>query len=495
MATSEGETRDRLPNSEYDSDPNAIRPTPGRRTPSPEPPSSMSLLDTSRTQTPNVESKESDSIENPHQPAIQSRSLVPAYLVAGYATLSIFAWITTCVMTYRPLWPLKFTKQYVMDYQSEYNGGNINLIRQTIEKNRDWYQRIRVLQSVIAVLTLPLTTSVMSAAAVIYVQRSPHDLSLRQLIALADKSWTDAIAVATTPGGRHKSPFLVVAIAVYILGGLLSPLQESFLSVLSKKVTYSPGGTSYLADIPEQFKYTGRGYREDNSVVLITRGLLETTSSSQPQAQLWQGSGYACSDSKEVDGKRISEACRFGTTLEDIAQLEAPFLAQLPAGYSTGLIRQFIPRINSTTDVALMTAEDFPRSCETMPGSFWASYFTEGGGTSYPGYPPVSIQICMPGNLTTTPWKRTRDRQTFTENLYLNISFEQKEPKISYWKISMSTTAGYFQLPNEWNQTAGELLDKDPFGPEGACHRGCEKQISVYNDFMLKDKDGGDDSM
>ncbi|KAH9233154.1 hypothetical protein K456DRAFT_1894823 [Colletotrichum gloeosporioides 23] len=455
----------------------------------------MSLLDSSRTQTPIAESKDLDSIKHPHQPVVQSRSLVPAYLVAGYATLSIFAWITTCVMTYRPLWPLKFTKHYVMDYQSEYNGGNINLIRQTIEKNRDWYQRIRVLQSVIAVLTLPLTTSVMSAAAVIYVQRSSHDLSLRQLIALADKSWTDAIAVATTPGGRQKSPFLVVAIAVYILGGLLSPLQESFLSVLSKKVTYSPGGTSYLADIPEQFKYTGRGYREDNSVVLITRGLLETTSSSQPQAQLWQGSGYACSDSKEVDGKRISEACRFGTTLEDIAKLEAPFLAQLPAGYSTGLIRQFIPRINSTTDVALMTAEDFPRPCETMPGSFWVSYFTEGGGTSYPGYPPVSIQICMPGNLTTTPWKRTRDRQTFTENLYLNISFEQKEPKISYWKISMSTTAGYFQLPNEWNQTAGELLEKDPFGPGGACHRGCEKQVSVYNDFMLKDKDGGDDSM
>ncbi|EQB55110.1 hypothetical protein CGLO_04994 [Colletotrichum gloeosporioides Cg-14] len=382
-----------------------------------------------------------------------------------------------------------------MDYQSENYGGNINLIRQTVEKNRDWYQRIRIFQSAIAVLTLPLTTSVMSAAAVIYAQRSSHDLSLRQLIALADKSWTDAIAVATAPGGRHKSLFLLVAIAVYILGGVLSPLQESFLSVLSKKVTYSPGGTSYLTDIPEQFKYTGGAYREDNSVVLITRGLLETTSSSQPQAQLWQGSGYACSDSKEVDGKRISEACRFGTTLEDIANLEAPFLAQLPAGYSTGLIRQFIPRINSTTDVALMTAEDFPRSCETMPGSFWASYLTGGGGMSYPGYPPVSIQICMPGNLTTTPWKRTRDRQTFTENLYLNISFELKEPKISYWKISMSTTAGYFQLPNEWNQTAGELLDKDPFGPQGACHRGCEKQVQVYNDFMLKDKDGGDDSI
>ncbi|KAK2763568.1 hypothetical protein CKAH01_15960 [Colletotrichum kahawae] len=432
-------------------------------------------------------------MKHPHPPVTQSRSLIPAYLVAGYATLSIFAWVTTCVMTYRSLWPLKFTKQYVMDYQSESYGGNIILIRETVEKNRDWYQRIRVLQSVIAVLTLPLTTSVMSAAAVIYVQRSSHDLSLRQLIALADKSWTDVIAIMTVPGGRHKTPFLIVAIAVYILGGLLSPLQEAFLSVLSTKVTYAPGASSYLADIPEQFKYTGRAYAEDNSVVLITRGLLETTSSSQPQAQLWQGSGYACSDSQEVDGKRISETCRFGTTLEDITKLEAPFLAQLPAGYSTGLIRQFVPRINSSADVDLVTAEDFPKSCETMPGSFWASYFSEAGGRSYPAYPPVSIQICMPGNLTTTPWKRTRDRQSFTESLYLNISFEQTEPKIAYWKISMNTTAGYFQLPNEWNQTAGELLGKDPFGPEGACQRGCEKQI--YNDFMEEDDNGVDDSM
>lgn len=452
------------------------------RSPSPDPLSSTSLLATSSAESPKPEQNK------PNPPLAQisshSRSLVPIFLVAGYAILSIFSWVTTCIMTQRPLWPSKYTDQYVCDYHQNPDRctGSSAETRENIAKNRDWYQGIRALQSVIAVLTLPLATAVLSAATVIYVQRTTHNLSLRKLIVLADKGWTDIITMFQAFCKSRDAGFLKIAFAVYVLGGLLSPLQEYLLIVEPIKVTYYQETAAWVKDIPALIQHHDIRYINDNLIVLITRELLETTSSSQPQAQLWQGSGYACSDTQDNNGELLSETCRIGTTLGEIASLKDPFLAQLPAGYSTGLIRQFLPRINSTAEVSLLSVDEFPRSCNTSSGSFWASYYSAGGGTADPMAAPVSLQACMPGNLTASPWKPTRDLQSFTEELYLNITFEyDPDPKNTCMKIQVNTTAGYFELPNNWNQTAGELLQNDPYGPGGACDKGCIR--SFQNDY------------
>ncbi|TKA29668.1 hypothetical protein B0A49_13865, partial [Cryomyces minteri] len=51
-----------------------------------------------------------------------------------------------------------------------------------------------------------------------------------------------------------------------------------------------------------------------------------------------------------------------------------PFFAQLPYGYNTGLIRQFIPRINSTAKYEVISAVDYPTGCDKIPGSFFVDY-------------------------------------------------------------------------------------------------------------------------
>lgn len=78
-----------------------------------------------------------------------------------------------------------------------------------------------------AVLTIPLTSAVCSKAAVIYVQRrGQRMLSLRQTMTLADKGWTEPeifLKLMTGSYKRYGSWFLLLAIAVHILGPRLEP--------------------------------------------------------------------------------------------------------------------------------------------------------------------------------------------------------------------------------------------------------------------------------
>lgn len=74
--------------------------------------------------------------------------------------------------------------------------------------------------------------------------------------------------------------------------------------------------------------------------------------------------------------------------------------------------------------------------------------------------------------MTQSPWQATRDRQDFSEELFLSISFdgtsympvnETPNRQKTLYKITLHTTAGYFELPNYMNgELPGPLLDYDP---------------------------------
>jgi len=67
---------------------------------------------------------------------------------------------------------------------------------------------------------------------------------MRQLLALADKGWTDTSLYWQLVRGpkrwwqRYCSLFLLLAIALHILGGLISPLQALLLSSKAIKVPH-----------------------------------------------------------------------------------------------------------------------------------------------------------------------------------------------------------------------------------------------------------------
>ena len=101
------------------------------------------------------------------------------------------------------------------------------------------------------------------------------------------------------------------------------------------------------------------------------------------------------------------------------------------------------------------------------------------------------LEACMPGHMTKTPWRSTRDRQDFGEELFLNVTvtgenvdlvlpMEEENlaalsyPENRYYKVTLNTTAGYFELPNYKNGGfAGPLLEKDP---NGICGNSCESE-------------------
>src|SRR6266480_2203409 len=97
---------------------------------------------------------------------------------------------------------------------------------------------------------------------------------------------------------------------------------------------------------------------DNNLIVVMTRNALATSTNVVPQAQLWQGAGYTC-DAIKLNGS-VPFSYSVGVTFGNMSSLSNPFLAELPSGYSTGLIRQFIPRINSTAQYQEISASQYP---------------------------------------------------------------------------------------------------------------------------------------
>jgi hypothetical protein len=256
-----------------------------------------------------------------------------------------------------------------------------------------------------------------------------------------------------------------IAVLLYILGFLTAPLQQIFLTQQSIKTPTS------LTMEPEQvidLSWT------PPTMDLMGNKLIE----SDPQPRLWTRSGLSC-DSSTMRGtskdQQISRPCSQRThSFSNWNASDDPFVAQFPVGYNTGLVSQFLPRINSSFSRQAISAEEFPKGCDTLPHSFYAKY----NGSVSRDYQDArwSAEACMPGNLSTGKWQSTRLRQDFSESLYLNLSFLRWDAANAsqLFKLQVDTTAGYFELPNYMNgQTPGPLLNGDP---KDECEHTCVPQ-------------------
>jgi hypothetical protein len=164
--------------------------------------------------------------------------------------------------------------------------------------------------------------------------------------------------------------------------------------------------------------------------------------------------------------------------MTNMSILSDPFLAQLPNGYNTGIVQQFLPRFNSTANYENISAADFPIDCDTIPGALSVRQSNKPLNLSnqilY-----WAVHTCMPTNLQVSPWKNTRARQDFTEELYINVSLSQDllltmsdgdyfSPFSEYFRITINTTAGYFELPRDNNVSSprpSSLRQRDTRSP------------------------------
>jgi hypothetical protein len=171
------------------------------------------------------------------------RSSYIVLVVSIYANLALTAWILVCVLTFRPLTTARYG----------YNAlepGSVSILTRypyalwlpdrsdplhaKYVKSEAIYRAARTVQSVITVLTIPLTSAVCSAAAVVFAQSKTKGrrLTMRQMMALADKGWSDPTTIAKLVTGRGKqlsSSLLTCALLLVLLGEWLldSALRDS----------------------------------------------------------------------------------------------------------------------------------------------------------------------------------------------------------------------------------------------------------------------------
>ncbi|KOS48665.1 hypothetical protein ACN38_g425 [Penicillium nordicum] len=201
------------------------------------------------------------------------------WIAGSYAALSSFSWIAIVYLTFRPISShnLSYSTHKDADHKAVLKGLTISKADVLFKENEDWIQTARVLMSFVGVFSIPAASAICASAAAVYSQRRARsrsaDKTIRQVMMLADRNWTNPFmyARALTPGGwkRYGIWLLAVAICVHILGFIIAPLQQTFLSSKTIKRPQLGGHTEKLFEIPSQLA-NGRG-RTNNTVVLATR--------------------------------------------------------------------------------------------------------------------------------------------------------------------------------------------------------------------------------
>lgn len=240
-------------------------------------------------------------------------------------------------------------------------------------------------------------------------------------------------------------------------GFVIGPLQQYYIGEENFKLQTNLNYGLYDAtDVFDFFCGNHDGDHELSTARL--RSELASVSTQDFQPNLWQEGTPQCTANASENFHRTSECFRGGTTFDNITLLLGPYIAQFPAGYQTGLITQFLPRMNSSVSYANVAQMDFPRDCATLPAAYFIEY-------SY-NKTVLNVQICMPTDVSVSPWKATRDRQEISEEMYMKITMGfltgTTKPATQTFKVVVNTTLGYFELPNyKSSSIAGPLLAKD----------------------------------
>ncbi|CAN9447127.1 unnamed protein product [Alternaria alternata] len=119
-------------------------------------------------------------------------------------------------------------------------------------------------------------------------------------------------------------------------------------------------------------------------------------------------------------------------------------------------------RLNSSISCEEVDAGEFPSQClgKRPLTVFWERFLD------------TEVRICVPGDYIAFPWSLSRSRQDLTEEMYMDIKDlsisdqDTEDPAFntsSTIRCTATTTKGYFELGNNWNNnTYGPLLEHWP---------------------------------
>ena len=128
------------------------------------------------------------------------------WLFILYIPLIVVPWVLTVILNYKPLQLASYTDPNPHPQSSfDYDDGAL--------------VAIRVLNSVAALLTVPITSFILACGAVLYAQRRrrTQHLSLQQTFALADRGWGDLRNIFTR-GSPGRSFYLYFGFILVFIG-------------------------------------------------------------------------------------------------------------------------------------------------------------------------------------------------------------------------------------------------------------------------------------
>ena len=318
-------------------------------------------------------------------------------LAISFSIITLVTWTVACVLCFKPI---NFATYH--DHTEKYDKYHYEV--------NDWARKVtKTLLSLLAAMSIPVSSSVCAKATAVYCQKHSSEqkkiLTMRQTLALADKGWSDLkiLAKSIWPSGGPRTgsfllfisgflcglgrtPSLVVEDSAKVLSlGLLIPaLQGALLDTVHLTVSVSK---AMNGPIDQDY---GPSMDPIGIVQLPVDDLVETVSeaviavkSSDLQPNLW----FDGSENKSM------------TSFENIAETGYLFYAtSFPVGTDTGAVQQAALRLNFSLTCEDISDQAFPASC---PGdaSFNASYATvDRSGTNLTDYqsPFFTVRVCAP---------------------------------------------------------------------------------------------------
>ncbi|RJE26359.1 hypothetical protein PHISCL_01332 [Aspergillus sclerotialis] len=431
----------------------------------------------------NQEHTENNDKPDPPKPSVSlQRSVYVVPLVLLYAAAALYSWVIICILTNRPIGGIGYGIEEYIHILKNPPRNNLaytepEYLSIFFSKSERYLRSARILQSVVSVLTIPLTSAVCSQAAAVYIQkkRGRNCPTLRQTMALADKGWTDiALVTKLFFGGwnKHRSSLLLFALFLNLLGASIFPVQQIFLSFKTIKRVGVPLFLTQITDFTGKLSDIRNIEHADNGLnAAKLRAVLSSTEVTEVQTRLWSSSnGTVTSDDKFRAGglSYSSFQTKSQNTLANITTINDPFWAELPSGTNTGTLRQFAPRINSTAKWEANPSGVLPEDCNKESDAYYLRF-------EFDNLIKYTVEICMPGNMSESQWKESFSRQDLTEELYFKMNFSGNfdvmaaaevgvETGAYSSKLTLDTTRGYFELPNYANdRVPGRLIDHAPF--------------------------------
>lgn len=178
-------------------------------------------------------SEQKDALGNdnpkPLKPSVPlRRSIYMIFLTMLYGAAALWSWAIICILTHRPIGGIGYGLNELNDI---FNHPHLDYtvtdyLDVFFARSERYLRAARIVQSVVSVLTLPLTSAVCSQAAVVYIQRKrgSNCPTLRQSIALADRGWSDIATLKNIIFGgwnKYMSSLLLFAIFINLVGELI----------------------------------------------------------------------------------------------------------------------------------------------------------------------------------------------------------------------------------------------------------------------------------